>query len=101
MYRTQKLFTLAAVALTLAVSSQMAIAKGAAKLIVLKDKTEVCKKGFERAEVETIKITAAGAVTVKFKVGQPMGPIPKGPATAIGYSALKVGDIVCMPGSEE
>lgn len=97
-HTTQKL-SIALMATVCVFSAGAAFAKEAPALYALKDKAEVCKKGYTRVEVEFIKANAAGAVTLKYKDSAPMGPIPKKFATQ--YATLKAGDAVCLPGAKD
>lgn len=86
-------------AVIFAFSACAAVAKEAPKAYPLKSKTDVCKTGYERVEVESVKKAADGSITFKHKGQAPMGPVPKKFATQ--YASMKAGDIQCLPGSSE
>lgn len=83
----------------LVLASGVAVAKDAPKAYMLKDKVETCKAGYDRVEVESIKVAANGAVALKYKGHAAMAPVPK--KFAAEYASLKSGDIQCLPGSKD
>lgn len=91
--------TLIALALATISFSTLAAPKPEPKSYTLTNKSESCKKGYQRMEVEFLKVAANGSVSFKYKGDKVMGPVPKQYATP--FLKMKAGDIDCVPGSQD
>ena len=91
--------TLIAIALVALSFSASAAPKAELKSYTLTNKAEACKKGYQRMEVEFMKVAANGSVSFKYKGDKVMGPVPK--QYAAQFLKMKVGDVDCIPGSQD